>query len=228
MVRLVLFDIDGTLLHSGGAGVKAFARAFGSEFGIHDGTERLKFAGRTDVSLVREFFSHHQIEQSPKNFARFFKAYLGWLEQMIRECEGGPCIGVLDFLAALEALPNPPLLGLLTGNIRDGARIKLGRYNLWDRFAFGAFADDNEERDHIAMAARQRGSERLGQPLRGEEIVVVGDTPLDIRCARAIQAKALAVATGAFSVDVLKEHTPDWAVADLTKISVAEVMGRSG
>jgi phosphoglycolate phosphatase len=228
MIRLVLFDIDGTLLHSGGAGVKAFARAFASEFGINDGTERLKFAGRTDVSLVREFFSHHQIEPSPKNFERFFQAYLGWLKQIIRECEGGACPGVLEFHHALEILPQPPLVGLLTGNIREGARIKLQHYSLWDKFTIGAFADDNEERDHIAAVARDRGSAHLGSPLRGEEILVIGDTPLDIRCARAIQARALAVATGSFTVQELLEHEPDWAVPDLSKISVQEVLGANG
>lgn len=227
MIRLVLFDIDGTLLHSGGAGVKAFGKAFASEFGVHDGTERLKFAGRTDVSLVREFFVHHQITETPANFERFFKAYLVCLQQIIRECHGGPCTGVLEFIHALETRAEPPLLGLLTGNIREGARIKLQHYNLWDRFPFGAFADDNEERDLIAVAARQRGGERLGRPLCGEEIVVVGDTPLDIRCARAIDAKALAVATGAYKVEELLEFKPDWAVPDLSKISVDEVLGRA-
>jgi phosphoglycolate phosphatase-like HAD superfamily hydrolase len=228
MIRLVLFDIDGTLLHSGGAGVKAFARAFASEFGVNDGTERLKFAGRTDVSLVREFFSHQQIEASPKNFARFFRAYLFWLEQMIRDCEGGACPGVLEFYHALEILPEPPLFGLLTGNIREGARLKLQHYNLWEKFPFGAFADDHEERDHIAAIAQERGSARLGRPLRGEEILVIGDTPLDIRCARAIGAKALAVATGSFTVEELLRHAPDWAVPDLSKISVQEVLGANG
>jgi phosphoglycolate phosphatase len=225
MIRLVLFDIDGTLLHSGGAGMKAFARAFASEFGVNDGTERLKFAGRTDISIVREFFSHQQIEASPENFGRFFKAYVFWLEQMIRDCKGGRCQGVLEFQHSLEALPQPPLFGLLTGNIREGARIKLQHYNLWEKFPFGAFADDHEERDRIAAVARQRGSEHFGRPLRGDEILVIGDTPMDIQCARAIQAKALAVATGSFTVEELLRHAPDWAVPDLSRIPVPEVMG---
>jgi phosphoglycolate phosphatase len=225
MIRLVLFDIDGTLLHSGGAGVKAFARAFASEFGVNDGTERLKFAGRTDVSLVREFFSHQQIEASPENFGRFFKAYLFWLEQIIRDCKGGACPGVLEFCHSLEILPQPPLFGLLTGNIRQGARIKLQHYNLWEKFPFGAFADDDEERDRIAAIAQERGSERFGRPLRGDEILVIGDTPMDIRCARAIKAKILAVATGSFSVEELLRHAPDWAVPDLSKITVQDVLG---
>jgi len=225
MIRLVLFDVDGTLIHSGGAGVKAFDRAFASEFGVNDGTERLKFAGRTDVSLVREFFSNQQIEASPKNFGRFFKAYLFWLEQIIRDCKGGACQGVLEFCHSLEILPQPPLFGLLTGNIREGARIKLQHYNLWEKFPFGAFADDHEERDRIAAIARQRGSERFGRPLRGDEILVIGDTPMDIRCARAIEAKALAVATGSFTVEELLRHAPDWAAPDLSRIPVQEVMG---
>jgi phosphoglycolate phosphatase len=225
MIQLVLFDIDGTLIHSGGAGVKAFGRAFQSEFGIHDGTERLKFAGRTDVSLVREFFSHHQIEASSANFARFFEAYLHWLAKIICDCEGGACAGVMEFYDALTQRIPAPMIGLLTGNIRRGAEIKLRHYNLWEKFPFGAFADDDEERDRIAAIAQQRGGERLGRPLRGDEVLVIGDTPLDIRCARAIGAKALAVATGSYSVADLLEHAPDWGVADLSKVAPDDVLG---
>jgi phosphoglycolate phosphatase len=224
MIRLVLFDIDGTLLHTGGVGIKAFARAFASEFGIHDGTERLKFSGRTDVSLVREVFTLHQIEPSPRHFERFFAAYLSSLREMIADCQGGACHGVLEFHQALENQPEPPLIGLLTGNIKQGARIKLERFNLWEKFPFGGFADDHEHRDLIAAVAHQRGSERFGRTLRGEEVLVIGDTPLDIRCARAIGAKVLAVATGGTLIEELAQHQPDWAVPDLSHIEAGRVL----
>ena len=219
IIRLVLFDVDGTLVHTGGAGVKAFARALTTEFGVADGTHLVKFGGRTDFSLVRELFALRQIEPSAKNFERFFASYLIWLEKLILECSGGACPGVPEFYGALAARAEPPLLGLLTGNIRRGAQIKLHRYQLWDKFPFGGFADDHEDRDQIAAVACRRGGERLGRPLRGEEVLVIGDTPLDIRCARAVGAKVLAVATGRFSVPQLQEHHPDWAVPDLSKIA---------
>jgi len=223
-IRLVLFDVDGTLVHTGGAGVKAFARALTTEFGVADGTQLIKFGGRTDFSLVRELFSLRQIEPSAKNFERFFAAYLFWLEKLILECAGGACPGVPEFCRALATQAEPPLLGLLTGNIRRGAQIKLQRYQLWEQFPFGAFGDDHEERDQIAAIAHRRGSERLGRLLHGGEVLVIGDTPLDIRCARAIGAKMLAVATGPFSVPQLQEHHPDWAVENLSKITPADVM----
>jgi phosphoglycolate phosphatase-like HAD superfamily hydrolase len=217
--RLVLFDIDGTLVRTGGAGVQAFARAFASEFGQPDGTELVKFSGRTDTSLVRELFSLRQIEPSPGNFQRFFAAYVVWLEKLMRECAGGVCEGVPEFYRALEARPQPPLIGLLTGNIRRGAEIKLERYQLWEKFPFGGFGDDHEERPKIAAIAQQRGGERLGRKLDGREVLVIGDTPLDIDCARAIGAKVLAVATGSFTVEELQEHRPDWVVENLSQIN---------
>jgi phosphoglycolate phosphatase-like HAD superfamily hydrolase len=224
MLRLVLFDVDGTLVYTGRAGVRAFAQTFATEFNAPDGVEKISFAGRTDVNLVREFFSSHGISATPENFARFFDRYVFWLDHLLAQSQGGPCAGVRELLDGLRGLPQPPLLGLLTGNIRLGAEIKLRHFNLWNFFETGAFADDGEDRGQIAAVARERGGRVLGRKLRDGEILVVGDTPLDIRCARAIGAKTLAVATGGAKLDELKRHQPDWAVEDLMRASAQELV----
>jgi phosphoglycolate phosphatase-like HAD superfamily hydrolase len=118
MVRLVLFDVDGTLVHTGRAGTQAFAKTFATGFNAPNGVEKINFPGRTDVNLVREFFGLHGIPATPENFERFFERYVFWLDQIIAQSHGGPCEGVPEFLDGLRALPRPPLLGLLTGNIR--------------------------------------------------------------------------------------------------------------
>lgn len=223
MIRLVLFDIDGTLIHTGGAGEKAFARVFASLFGIADGTEKLKFAGRTDVAILREFFLHNAIEPSPDNLQQFFEAYVFMLDHMVQLLPGGVHPGVWKWLQDLETLPRQPVVGLLTGNIRLGAEIKLRRFHLWDQFALGGFADDSSERNEIAAIAKQRGEALLGQKLRGDEVLVVGDTPLDIACARSIGAKILAVGTGMYRPRDLVPLKPDWAVENLEQLSVREV-----
>jgi phosphoglycolate phosphatase-like HAD superfamily hydrolase len=223
MVKLVLFDIDGTLVHTGGAGIKAFAKVFATEFNIPNGVEKIRFAGRTDVSLVREFFTANGIAPTLEHFQRFFERYAFWLDHILAHSHAEACPGVREFLNALRALDHPPRLGLLTGNVRIGAEIKLRHFNLWEEFETGAFADDHEDRDQIARAALQRGSRVLGRKLRGEEVVVIGDTPLDIRCGRAIGAKVLAVATGGAKLEELKPHQPDWAVPDLTHVTAREV-----
>ncbi len=224
MIELVLFDIDGTLVRTGGAGVEAFRRVFATEFHATDGFEKLKFAGRTDTGLVREFFEYHHIPMTPENTGRFFEHYVFLLDYILEQGAPRACEGVLDFIAELRALPAPPMMGLLTGNIRLGAEIKLRHCGLWDIFEMGAFAEDSESRDLIAAAARERGSRVLGKPLRGEDILVIGDTPHDIRCGKFIGAKVLAVATGGATLEELKMHEPDWAVENLSHVSARKIV----
>src|SRR5262245_9372424 len=223
MVRLILFDIDGTLIRTGGAGVKAFERTFASEFKIPRATERLNFSGRTDPSLVRECFHAQGIAATSQNFARFFDTYVFWLQQLLHELNGQTCPGVRKLISDFEKISHPPLLGLLTGNIRLGAEIKLRHYDLWDSFRSGAFGDDHEDRNRLAAIALDRGSRLLGQKLRGEEILVIGDTPRDIECARAVNARVLAVGTGSYTCEQLSEHRPTWLLETLEDVDVEEI-----
>jgi len=223
VVRLVLFDIDGTLIRTGGAGVRAFERTFAVEFGFPEATREVKFAGRTDPSLVRQIFRHHGIPETAENFERFFQTYVFFLQYLLHQSNGALCTGVLEFILELRSLPKPPLIGLLTGNIRLGAEIKLRHYDLWDHFQTGAFGDDHEDRNQLAAIAQRRGSDLLGSALRGREILVIGDTPLDIACAQSIEAHMLAVSTGGYTCDDLRACSPTWAVEDLRGLTAHEV-----
>jgi phosphoglycolate phosphatase-like HAD superfamily hydrolase len=224
MVRLVLWDIDGTLIRTSGAGVRAFREVFRSEFNATDGFEKLKFAGRTDHGLVREFFGYHNLAASVENFERFFSRYPFWLDHILAQSQCEICRGAKPFLSDLAALPAPPLSGLLTGNIRLGAEIKLRHMGLWDRFEVGAFADDHEDRNQIAAIAKQRASRLLGRALADREVLVIGDTPLDIQCARSIGARVIAVATGTYALEELQPHSPDWAVSDLSQLTARDAV----
>jgi len=224
MIRLVLFDIDGTLIKTGGAGEKAFAKVCEREFNIPNATKDLNFAGRTDPAIVRDFFKQFGIAQTPEHFARFFSAYVIWLETILTTLDGTVLPGARELVAAFQAMPRRPVIGLLTGNIKQGAQLKLSHYRLWDLFAMGGYGDDHEDRNQIAVIARDRGSKMIGSPLCGEEILVIGDTPRDIECGRAIGARILAVATGSFSLDQLRAHQPDWVRENLAGLDAAQFL----
>jgi phosphoglycolate phosphatase-like HAD superfamily hydrolase len=227
VVKLVLFDIDGTLIRSGGAGVRAFEKTFTEIFGLKNASKRLKFAGRTDVSLVREAFRLFDVDPAEENFRRFFEHYPVFLAELLKTTMGGICEGITRLIDDLKTTSEKPALGLLTGNVRRGAELKLSHYNLWQHFTTGAFADDNEDRNCIASIAQQRGEELLGTKLKGEEIVVIGDTPLDIACGQSIGAKVLAVGTGEYSSAELARTHPTWAVDHVGQIETRTLLGRA-
>lgn len=224
MVRAILFDVDGTLIRTRGIGVKAFARAFKILFGFPEATaDKISFAGRTDVSLAKEYFHLNGFEPSQDDIENFFAAYVFLLDEMIKLSDGGVCPGVVEFIRQTRKLCPQPIIGLLTGNIRLGAEIKLRHFGIWEEFEVGAFADDSEDRNQIARIAFERTRKWVGERLRGEEMIVVGDTVHDIACARAIGARALTVTTGGNTAEELKMANPDWVVSDLREISPANL-----
>jgi phosphoglycolate phosphatase-like HAD superfamily hydrolase len=174
---------------------------------------------------VREFFRLHDIDAVEANFRRFFEAYVFILDELMRASRGEVLPGVRPMLRALRALDPRPVIGLLTGNIRLGAEIKLRHHGLWEEFEMGGFADDAEDRNRIAAVARERGERMAGRGFLGGEIVVIGDTPLDVACARAIGARVLAVATGIFTASQLSSHHPDWLVRDLADFKMERLLG---
>jgi phosphoglycolate phosphatase-like HAD superfamily hydrolase len=212
--KLVLFDIDGTLLTSGGAGERALRRGFQQQFGIDDDLARVEIAGRTDSGIARRMLATHGLEESPENLAAFFDGYLHFLAHELPSSPGGLLPGILALLEALKPRPDI-VLALLTGNLERGAELKLTHYGVWHYFEFGAYADDHHDRDQLGHVVRARAQEKHGIEFPPESIFVLGDTPHDISCARAIGAKAVAIATGKFSRAQLGALAPDFLFDDL-------------
>ena len=211
-MHICLFDIDGTLIASGGAGKAALEAALAEEFGITRPIDKLELSGRTDRAIMADLFRLHVIDDTPENHARLRDAYL---RQLPRYLHAGRVLpGIAELLAHLAGR-HDVAIGLLTGNVRAGAEVKLGFFGLYDYFAFGGFGDHHLDRDDVAREALAEVHGRLNGVVQAERIWVVGDTPLDIRCARAIGARAVAVATGWHSLSELAEHRPDLLLSDL-------------
>lgn len=218
-MKLVLFDIDGTLLRGDGSARRAFEGSLAHVFGTAP-DPRVHYDGKTDPQIARELMRLAGHDDAAID-ERLPQVIDGYLERLRREVSNGtrhfealPGVGAL--LDALEPRDDV-VLGLLTGNVADGATIKLRCAGLeLSRFRVNAFGSDHEHRPELPRVAQRRARDLVGHHFDGESIVVVGDTPADIACARTVSARTVAVATGRYSVDELAEHGPTATFVDLT------------
>jgi phosphoglycolate phosphatase len=212
-MKLFLFDIDGTLLTTDGAGRAALKSAGADLFTIEEDLRTINVSGSTDTAIVQEILLHHSLDVSTANVNRYLGGYLVWLRQHLASQSGAILPGIIPLLDVLSQ--DGQAVGLLTGNVRRGAEIKLTAHGIWDRFSFGAFGDDNSDRNQLGPIAKRRAEAALNTEFAEHEIFVIGDTPKDIACARAFGAVAVAVATGRYSLANLSEHQPDHLCRDL-------------
>lgn len=220
MTRLVLFDIDGTLIRSGRAGVRGMNTAFERLYGRPAALDGVSLAGRTDRAIVSDVLRAMGQDPTPESVLALRAAYLQHLaEEIVKPVPDSHVLpGVNELLDALTDRGDVAV-GLLTGNFEAGAAIKLGHFGLWTRFSFGAFGDDHADRRAlvpVAMAAAARAGFEI--PL--SKVFVIGDTPLDVDCAQTHGARSIAVATGPFTVEQLETARPDLVVPTLEAESV--------
>src|SRR5881275_2548943 len=215
--RLLLFDIDGTLIHSGGAGVHALKSAFRERFGIADDLHGIEIAGMTDSGIVVSILNKHKIPATTENISAFLDSYVHFLSLELPRRRGKLLPGVLELLQRLKSRRHL-VLALLTGNVSRGAQLKLEHYGVWHFFEFGAFADDHRDRNRLGRFARARAKEKHGREFSADEIDVIGDTPRDIACGKALAARTIAVATGTWNREKLAEHDPDILIDDLSDV----------
>lgn len=207
----LLFDIDGTLIRTGGAGKHAMEQALRTAFGVTELRDEVPYSGRTDVAIGRDLLRVHGLAVTAENLAKLSDAYLGHLRPSLHAIGGNVLPGVTELLTRLHGRRR---MGLLTGNVRAGAERKLAHFGLWDYFPFGGFGDVHHDRDDVARAAI--AALKAHDPHAPAEVWVIGDTPLDVKCARAIGAKSVAVATGWHSLDELHATGADLVLADLS------------
>ncbi len=215
--KLLLFDVDGTLILSGGAGVRSVNRAFRLLFAVPDAMAECKPDGKTDPAIFREVArTHLRRDLSAAESESVARAYVAALEEEVPRSPGYRVMpGVPPLLETLHRDPRC-FLGLATGNLEAGARIKLRRPGLDRFFTFGGYGSDDEDRLHMLQIAIRRGSRAARRDFPPEDIVVIGDTPHDIAAARAAGVRCVAVATGSSAPAALARHGPDHVLEDLS------------
>ncbi len=216
--NILLFDIDGTLIESGGAGGGALLEALAQEFGCQR-PRPVPVHGRTDLGILRDLLREHGWEPTTQRIERLRSRYIECLPASLRSRSGRVLPGVRDLVGRLANRPQV-VLGLLTGNMARSARMKLEHFDLWRYFSLGVFGDAASQRGDLAGPTRRLLEERFGSPLNPRRVTIVGDTPLDIELARLLGCRCLAVCTGGFSAEALDQA--DWVVADLSDVVAVE------
>jgi phosphoglycolate phosphatase len=219
-----LFDVDGTLLRTEGAAREAFMAAVRDLLGVDDDLAGVEFAGRTDRAILGEILARHGRDAEPVLEARFFDAVMSQMDAAFPPGRGRVLPGVIELLQAIGREADA-VSTLLTGNTARMARLKLDRFGLTEWFDSGTFGDEAEHRDALACLAVERVAARYGVP--PERCIVVGDTELDIQCARASGARVVAVATGSRTRAELERHAPDLLLDDLTDTDALMRRGRA-
>lgn len=218
MPKLVLFDIDGTLVLTGGAGLRAMNRALEEVLGHANGLEGIPLAGRTDWAILTEAVRRVDRRLDDRLLAMLRDRYVACLAIEIESPGHGVKAVMPGVNALLERLAahRDAFVGLLTGNFEEGARIKLAHFDLWRYFPCGAFGGDSADRNALVPFALQRARGRGLPAIAASDVLVVGDTPHDVACALAVGAVPVAVATGSYTVEQLRESGAEIAFQDLS------------
>ena len=213
-MHLILFDIDGTLIDSGEAGTRSLNLAFKKVFAIENAFHGISMAGKTDTQIMKEGLMKHGIS-TDGNLSKVADSYLRHLKEEINNDRKHVKPGVHEILEKLSFIKDAAL-GLLTGNLEPGARIKLEPFKLNKYFPSGAFGSDDEDRNNLLPLAIKRFEELVQEKIDTDECIIIGDTPRDVECAHIYGAICIGVATGPYSLDELIEAGADYVLEDLS------------
>jgi len=214
--QLILFDIDGTLMRTAGIGRESMEKAFKKTFGLRNGFDKIQMMGRTDPSILKEAMTNNDLKWNEKQAGRFKESYCDFFIESIQipRHDKHLCPGVRELLEIL--MDNSDfIVGLLTGNWQETAEIKLEYFGIDHFFKLGAFADDSEIRDELLPFALQRIKDETGLDIPPSQTWIIGDTPLDVKCAEPHGAKTLAVATGFHNTEDLENANADFVFENL-------------